>query len=91
MARLAYRQHRSKKSLASSDALHYIFGMSEKITDEEAFQALLKITKRSHIAAHLGLKRQALTPWKKVPSKHAQKLSELLGVPREQIVPSEYR
>lgn len=63
--------------------------MSKKPDPDEKGLALVlaKVTK-SQIAAHLGIKKQNLTRWKKVPPHYVAQISELTGLPREQILPS---
>jgi len=65
--------------------------MSKKQHSDEAGLALVltKITK-ADLAKGLGIKKQNLTRWKKVPPHHVPKVSELTGLSREQILPSIY-
>jgi hypothetical protein len=37
---------------------------------------------------HLGIAKQNLTRWKKVPPHYVAQLSEMTGLPREYILPS---
>lgn len=63
--------------------------MSKKTkTDEEGLALVLTKTTRAEIARVLGIKKQNLTRWKRVPSHHVAKISELTGLAREQILPS---
>ena len=57
-------------------------------TDEEGLALLLTKTTKADIARHLGIKKQNLTRWKKVPPHYVAQLSELTGLPREYILPS---
>jgi len=59
-------------------------------TDEDGFALVLTKTTRAEIARHLGIKKQNLTRWRKVPPHHVPKISELTGLAREQILPSLY-
>jgi hypothetical protein len=59
-------------------------------TDEEGFALVLTKTTRAEIARHLGIKKQNLTRWTKVPPHHVPKISELTGLSREHILPSLY-
>lgn len=62
--------------------------MKKPKTDEEAFALVLTKTTRAAIARHLGIQKQNLTRWKKVPPHHVAKVSELTGLPREYVLPS---
>ena len=62
--------------------------MKKPKTDEEAFALVLTKTTRAAIARHLGIKKQNLTRWKKVPPHHVKAVAELTGLPREVILPS---
>jgi len=57
-------------------------------TDEEGLALLLTKTTKAEIARHLGIKKQNLTRWKKVPPHYVGDLSKLTGLPREYILPS---
>jgi len=62
--------------------------------DELAFQRLLHpdyygLTK-TKIAEHLGIHKQGITRWTKVPLKHVRVLSEKTGIPRDKLLPSEF-
>lgn len=74
------------------DAVNTCFtvDMKKTRTDEEGFALVLTKTTRAEIARHLGIKKQNLTRWKKVPPHHVKGVSELTGLPREQILPSMY-
>lgn len=65
--------------------------MSKKRHTDEAGLALVlsKITK-ADLAKGLGIKKQNLTRWKKVPPHHVPRVAELTGLSREQILPSIY-
>jgi len=57
-------------------------------TDEEGYALVLTKTTKSQIANHLGVKRQSLTRWKRVPPHHIAEVARLTGLPREYISPS---
>lgn len=57
-------------------------------TDEEAFELVLKTKTRAEIARHLGIAKQNLSRWKKVPTHHAKAVAALTGLPREYVLPS---
>jgi len=57
-------------------------------TDEDGLALVLTIMTRAEIARGLGIKKQNLTRWKRVPPNHVPKVAELTGLPREQICPS---
>lgn len=57
-------------------------------TDEQGLALLLTKASKAEIARHLGIKKQNLTRWKKVPPHYVPQLSELTGLPREYILPS---
>lgn len=59
-------------------------------TDEDGFALVLTKITRAEIARGLGIKKQNLTRWKKVPPHHVPKLAELTGLARESILPSLY-
>jgi hypothetical protein len=64
--------------------------MKKPKTDEDGFELVLTKTTRAEIARHLGIKKQNLTRWRKVPPHHVPKISELTGLARDQILPSLY-
>jgi len=64
--------------------------MKKPKTDEEGFALVLTKTTRAAIARHLGIQKQNLTRWKKVPPHHAKAVAELTGLPREYVLPSLY-
>ena len=59
-------------------------------TDEAGFELVLTKTTRAEIARHLGIKKQNLTRWKKVPPHHVKGVAELTGLSRDYILPSLY-
>ena len=66
------------------------------MTDEAAYARLLApppagygLTK-TKIAEHLGIHKQGITRWTKVPLKHVRVLSEKTGIPRDKLLPSEF-
>ena len=67
----------------------YIGTMSKKpTTDEQGLALVLSKATKAEIARHLGIKKQNLTRWKKVPPHYVAPISELTGLPREYILPS---
>ena len=56
--------------------------------DEEGLALVLTKTSRAEIARHLGIAKQNLTRWKKVPANHVSKVAELTGLSRAEILPS---
>lgn len=59
-------------------------------TDEEGLALVLSKITRADIARGLGIKKQNLTRWTRVPPHHVAKVAELSGIPREKILPSMY-
>lgn len=57
-------------------------------TDEAGLKAVLDVISKNKLAEGLGIKKQNLTRWKKVPVNHVNKVAELTGIPREKILPS---
>ncbi len=64
--------------------------MSKKHTDEDGLALVLTKVTRAEIARHLGIKKQNLTRWTRVPPHHVVKIAELTGLAREDILPSMY-
>lgn len=62
--------------------------MKKPKTDEQGLKLLLTKAKKADIAKHLGIAKQNLTRWKKVPPHHVGPLSELTGLPPGYILPS---
>lgn len=56
--------------------------------DEAGFELVLTKLTRAEIARGLGIKKQNLTRWKRVPPHHVAKISELTGLARADILPS---
>lgn len=59
-------------------------------SDEDGFALVLTKATRAEIARALGIKKQNLTRWKRVPPHHVPKIAELTGLARDQILPSLY-
>lgn len=59
-------------------------------TDEEGYGLVLSKMSKAELARGLGIKKQNLSRWKKVPPHHVPKVAELTGLPREKILPSIY-
>jgi transposase-like protein len=57
-------------------------------TDEDGFALVLTKRTRSDIARHLGIAKQSLTRWRRVPPNHVKKVSELTGLSPAEILPS---
>ena len=51
-------------------------------------ELVLTKTTRAAIARHLGIKKQNLTRWIKVPPHHAKAVAELTGLTRAYVLPS---
>ena len=63
--------------------------MSKKSTpDEDGFALVLTKITRAEIARGLGIKKQNLTRWTRVPPHHVAKISEMTGLARADILPS---
>ena len=63
-------------------------GNCSSVTGERKLNPAQGKTTKADIARHLGIKKQNLTRWKKVPPHYVAQLSELTGLPREYILPS---
>ena len=57
-------------------------------TDEDGLTLVLTLVTKAELARGLGIQKQNLTRWKRVPPHHVAKVAELTGLPREQILPS---
>lgn len=64
--------------------------MTRKHTDEAGLALVLSKITKADLAKGLGIKKQNLTRWKKVPPHHVPRVAELTGLSREQILPSIY-
>ena len=68
----------------------------KKITDASAYARLLAEKPKGYgyskgeIARLLGIKKQGITRWKAVPLKHVRVLSEKTGIPKADLLPSEF-
>lgn len=62
--------------------------MKKPKTDEDGLTLVLTKATRAEIARHLGIRKQNLTRWTKVPVNHVRAVAELTGIPREIILPS---
>lgn len=58
--------------------------------DPGIMAALFKVGNAVKLATHLGISRQAISRWKKIPLKHLPAISTLTGLPREQLRPDIY-
>jgi DNA-binding transcriptional regulator YdaS (Cro superfamily) len=60
----------------------------EKISPglEKAFSA----TRRSELAAHLGITAQAISQWRQIPVSRVLDVERVTGVPREELRPDVY-
>src|SRR5882672_10246127 len=66
-----------------------VMSKNPKLTpDEIGFELVLTKLTRAEIARGLGIKKQNLTRWKRVPPHHVAKISALTGLAREDILPS---
>lgn len=68
----------------------------KKLSDAAAYARLLApkpkgygLTK-TQIADMLGISKQAITRWKAVPLRYARPLSEKTGIPKIDLLPSEF-
>ena len=64
--------------------------MAKKHSDEAGLALVLSKITKADLAKGLGIKKQNLTRWKKVPPHHVPRVAELTGLSREQILPSVY-
>ncbi len=64
--------------------------MAKKHSDEAGLALVLSKITKADLAKGLGIKKQNLTRWKKVPPHHVPRVAELTGLSREQILPSIY-
>ncbi len=68
----------------------------KKISDEAAYERLLAPPPAGHgftktqIAEMVGVTKQALTRWNAVPLKYVRIIHEKTGIPRAQLLPSEF-
>jgi hypothetical protein len=73
-----------------------IWGAMKKITDASAYARLLAEKPKGHgytktqIAGFLGISKQAITRWNAVPLKYVRPLSEKTGIPKADLLPSEF-
>lgn len=58
---------------------------SETITD-----IIVTIGSLSEMSRRLGVSRQAIAQWDKVPVKHLRAISEMTGIPRQKLRPDLY-
>jgi hypothetical protein len=65
--------------------------MTKKATDEDGLKLVLSKMTRAELARRLNIQRQSLTRWKRIPVHHVNRVSELTGFTREQILPSVYQ
>ena len=62
----------------------------KKITDKMAYARLLDKYTKTQIAEMLGISKQAITRWKAVPLRYVRPLSEKTGIPKADLLPSEF-
>ena len=55
-----------------------------------AYARLLDRFTKTQIAEMLGISKQAITRWKAVPLKYVRPLSEKTGIPKADLLPSEF-
>ncbi len=55
--------------------------------NERAFQKLLKSHTQADVARMVNLSKQAINAWSEVPPKFVKKISEITGIPREELNP----
>jgi hypothetical protein len=73
-------------SLAKSKQLVYFIPMK----DSQAFKLILKQKTKTELAKHLGVSKQLLTRWDKVPHQYAEKVAKFTGEPISSVVPELY-
>lgn len=63
-------------------------------TDRQAYQRLLSPRyygySKADVARMLGIRRQAITRWENIPLKYVREISEVTGIPREFLRPSDF-
>ena len=61
----------------------------KRLTDEEAFELLVKEHTKAGLAKAAGLSNQrSAWRWKTIPHKHARKIADALGLPMSRVLPS---
>lgn len=63
----------------------------KQVADEAGFKLVLTRVTKSQLAKGLGITRQSITRWKKIPIHHVKLVSEITELPREKILPSVYK
>lgn len=58
--------------------------------DPAIMAVLFKVGNAVKLATHLGISRQAVSRWKKVPMRHLSAISDLTGIPRQELRPDVY-
>jgi hypothetical protein len=61
--------------------------MAKLPTAEDGYALVLEKISKNKLAQGLGLQKQALTRWHRIPLQHVVSTSELTGVPVEHIIP----
>jgi len=59
----------------------------EKVVDDPKKRAIEAAGSAANLARLLGVTRQAVWRWRKIPLKHMKTLEKLLGIPREKLRP----
>lgn len=65
-----------------------VFHMKQR--SPELVDVILAFGSLSELARQLGLTRQAVSSWDKVPLKHMKTISQLTGIPRHKLRPDIY-
>lgn len=58
--------------------------------DPAIMAVLFKYGNAVKLATHLGITRQAVSRWTKIPMKHLSAISEFTGIPRQELRPDVY-
>jgi len=62
----------------------------KKTSDRAAYALLLQDYTKTQLAGFLGISKQAITRWKAVPLRYVRPLSEKTGIPKADLLPSEF-
>lgn len=69
---------------------------TKRLTDKSAYERLLAPPPEGHgftktqIAEMLGISKQAITRWEAVPLRYVRILHEKTGIPKAELLPSEF-
>lgn len=66
------------------------YGFLMKQRCEPLIEAIIAIGGMSELARHLGVTRQAISGWKRIPLKHVKRVSELTNIPHDKLRPDLY-